>query len=1105
MPLRQKRKAVDFDPNRSDSEDETFSVSVSKKSRRNPRPKSKPARKKRKRANSEDISSRDGEISSTELSVSDSLGESDLDEEPELGASGRPRRSAAKNKQPIIDVDTDGSVEEFVDQITRSPRKPSLWVKLRAVPQQEAKDTSRKERLKSESEQQSRLVSSGAPLDMARRSSRLGQSNVEPTSLSQPTMMAGKRPVRGGKGLKRDAELVDSGDEENNIKDQQSTDELQRDYPRLEVAASHDSLAEEIVEVQASNESEKASGATDDENEQVPDSAEDDSGQKEVPESVAGNDDEDDDEDEQSPVARSTRSRRPASQTSLSNGHKISPQRRNARLRKRNRQSSHKSLNPESSDFDPNEMDEGEDDELSDSESSPRKLSQDGSEEHATIVRGTKRRRPNTRSRGVSDESDDQGIQEELRELVQPKKHKKQRFSIIMEDRKRSRRARDGNVNYDIAASNAEMLRAIEEDEDDAPLQTAPSRRAKGNGAFSRSLFSTYGPFGGAEILPPVLGGPTGLGAVGGAESDSSDDDRLQRPKRMGSGIGGLFGATPTSAHPGGIGLHSTGHTFGNEVPQGLGGTPGNLGKYKDKQPLVDADPLGIDQNVSFDGVGGLNEHINRLKEMVALPLLYPEVFQRIHVTPPRGVLFHGPPGTGKTLLARALANSVSSQGKKVTFYMRKGADALSKWVGEAERQLRLLFDEARRNQPSIIFFDEIDGLAPVRSSKQEQIHASIVSTLLALMDGMDGRGQVIVIGATNRPDSVDPALRRPGRFDREFYFSLPNIEARRSILDIHTQDWRPPLSSTFKDEIAKATKGYGGADIRALCTEAALNAVQRRYPQIYKSDQKLIIDPSSISIGPKDFMISIKNMIPSSERSASSGAAPLSAMLEPLLRDTLQDITNLVANILPVPKRLTALQEAQFEEPEGEKGIQAEQIQQNFDHARLFRPRLLIKGPFGMGQQYLARALLNHLEGLHVQAFDLATLLSDSTRSSEAAIIQLFAEVRRHKPSVIYIPNVDIWYQNIGETVRSTFCELLQALAPTDPVLILAYMSCDDETSADMMRSLFSFKRNSRYHLRHPGKVSSIPANPLFGSETHAYVPHRKHAIDSSCPSKIT
>ena len=245
---------------------------------------------------------------------------------------------------------------------------------------------------------------------------------------------------------------------------------------------------------------------------------------------------------------------------------------------------------------------------------------------------------------------------------------------------------------------------------------------------------------------------------------------------------------------------------------------------------------------------------------MVALPLLYPEVFQRFNITPPRGVLFHGPPGTGKTLLARALAASCSTETQRISFFMRKGADCLSKWVGEAERQLRLLFDEAKASQPSIIFFDEIDGLAPVRSSKQEQIHASIVSTLLALMDGMDGRGQVIVIGATNRPDAIDPALRRPGRFDREFYFPLPNRDARRKILDIHTDGWQPALSDAFKDELAGLTKGYGGADMRALCTEAALNAVQRRYPQIYKSNDRLLIEPETIEVSARDFVLSAKS-----------------------------------------------------------------------------------------------------------------------------------------------------------------------------------------------------------------------------------------------------
>lgn len=159
-------------------------------------------------------------------------------------------------------------------------------------------------------------------------------------------------------------------------------------------------------------------------------------------------------------------------------------------------------------------------------------------------------------------------------------------------------------------------------------------------------------------------------------------------------------------------------------------------------------------------------------------------------------------------------------------FFMRKGADCLSKWVGEAELQLRLLFEEAKNQQPSIIFFDEIYGLAPVRSSKQDQIHASIVSTLLALMDGMDGRGQVIVIGATNRPDAIDPALRRPGRFDREFYFPLPSSEAREKILRIMTQKWQGWEAEQGEENcrgLAKLTKGYGGADLRVRSPQSIL------------------------------------------------------------------------------------------------------------------------------------------------------------------------------------------------------------------------------------------------------------------------------------------
>ena len=340
-------------------------------------------------------------------------------------------------------------------------------------------------------------------------------------------------------------------------------------------------------------------------------------------------------------------------------------------------------------------------------------------------------------------------------------------------------------------------------------------------------------------------------------------------------------------------------------------------------------------------------------------------------------------------------------------------------------------------------------------------------------MDGMDGRGQVIVIGATNRPDTIDPALRRPGRFDKEFYFPLPNTEARRAIIDIHTKGWDPPMASPFKDQIAQLTKGYGGADLRALCTEAALNAVQRRYPQIYKSNEKLIIHPETINVTAKDFMISVKKIVPSSERAISSGASPLPKDIEPLLRRPLSDIKSVVADILPQTKRLTALEEAEFEDAEDDRGMEAEQMQQRYERSRIFRPRLLVRGMPGMGQQYLAAAILNHFEGLHVQAFDLPTLLSDSARSAEATMTQLFTEVRRHKPSVIYIPNVDVWYSTVSDTVLSIFTGLLRTLTPADPVLLLGVLESEDDVEPAMVKRLFGYSTKNQYIVQRPSSSS--------------------------------
>lgn len=360
----------------------------------------------------------------------------------------------------------------------------------------------------------------------------------------------------------------------------------------------------------------------------------------------------------------------------------------------------------EGSDFEPDGEEAVDDDDLSASEKSqgsPRKRSQQADEEYESSQGrrpGLRKRKSQSRANSEVEIADE--LAEELAELKPKTRRRRAEPEITYVEKPRRNRK---SVDYRIIRPDL----ALPNEDGEVEVAESPSRRGRGGGGggWQRSLFSTYGPFGGAGGPPPVLGGFAGAGAAGGVDSDSSDDEAVQRPK----GPGGAVGMTPTSALGPNFGLGPSAAGHGADGLQGgTSGTPANMGKVKDKQALADADPLGVDPTVNFDSVGGLQGHIDQLKEMVSLPLLYPEIFQRFHIVPPRGVLFHGPPGTGKTLLARALASSVSSQGRKVTFYMRKGADALSKWVGEAERQLRLLFDEARKTQPSIIFFDEIDG-----------------------------------------------------------------------------------------------------------------------------------------------------------------------------------------------------------------------------------------------------------------------------------------------------------------------------------------------------------------------------------------------------------
>ena len=466
---------------------------------------------------------------------------------------------------------------------------------------------------------------------------------------------------------------------------------------------------------------------------------------------------------------------------------------------------------------------------------------------------------------------------------------------------------------------------------------------------------------------------------------------------------------------------------------------------------LADVQPMEMDMGVTFDNVGGLKDQVNALKEMVMFPLLYPEMFKKFDIQPPRGVLFYGPPGTGKTLLARALASECSSENKKVAFFMRKGADCLSKWIGESERQLRMLFDQAYQMRPSIIFFDEIDGLAPVRSSRQDQIHSSIVSTLLALMDGLDNRGEIVIIGATNRIENIDPALRRPGRFDREFRFYLPDRKTRKEIIKLHTKTWDPPISEPLLNTLGTRTIGYCGADLKGLTAEAALNSLRRSYPQVYESSQKLAIDMNVVRVMKVDFEKALRKIVPSTHRVEDRLLGPLTKQIRPLLSHTLEQLTNHVKKTFP----------------HSSKG-KAAVLPASLTH----RPRLLIMAGEGQGgTTYLAPALLHFMEKLPVTKLDIAALFSNSARTPEEAVTSLIHQARRTQPGVLYIPHLSSMWSVCSETVRATLITALTDCPPTAPMLVLAVSSTPYHELDDSLQTIFSQHYRETFRVENPGE----------------------------------
>ncbi len=384
---------------------------------------------------------------------------------------------------------------------------------------------------------------------------------------------------------------------------------------------------------------------------------------------------------------------------------------------------------------------------------------------------------------------------------------------------------------------------------------------------------------------------------------------------------------------------------------------------------------------VTYEEIGGLSDEIQRIREMVELPMRHPEIFKRLGIDPPRGLILHGPPGTGKTLLAKAVAGE-----SEANFIHINGPEIMSKFYGESEQKLRKIFEEAEENSPSIIFIDELDAIAPKREDVQGEVERRVVAQLLATMDGLKARGQVIVIGATNRVNALDPALRRPGRFDREIEIGVPDEVGRLEVLHIHTRGM--PLTTEGEktvvlEHLAKTTHGFVGADLSALCREAAMKALRRYLPEINLDEEEIppeVLD--RLEVNNDDFVGALREIQPSA------------------VREVFIEVPDVrwsdIGGLHDVKQELIEVVEWPLKKPE------------SFKRIGITPPKgVLIFGPPGCGKTLLARAVATESEANFISVKG-PEVLSKWVGESEKAIREVFRKARTAAPAIIFFDEID-------------------------------------------------------------------------------------------------